>query len=154
MNAAMLSWSKFETQVAEVAAAGARLLHEGELAFLASTGGDGRPRLHPFMPKIVNGRLVAFIMDSSPKCRDLRERGVYAIHALPGKEDESFFVSGRAVLRNDEKPLWGAVATAMNFDAGVDAHHILYEFLIDRALWTTWLNFGTPELAPYYRKYP
>ena len=149
----MLSWSDFAERAPDVAAAGERLLAEGELAFLASTGRDGRPRLHPFIPKVVSGRLVAFILDRSPKCRDLDERGLYAIHALPGKEDESFFFSGRAVSCNHEKPLWEAVAVAMNFDTGVDEHHILYEFLIDRALWTTWSNFGTPELQPHYRKW-
>lgn len=81
------------------------------------------------------------------------ERGLYAIHALPGKEDESFFVSGRALSRNDESPFREVVAAAMDFDTGVDAHHILYEFLIDRVLWTTWSNFGTPELKPHYRKW-
>ena len=153
ITAAMLPWSDFAELTPDIAAAGLRLFEERELAFLASTGRDGRPRLHPFIPKVVSGRLVAFVLDRSPKRRDLDERGLYAIHALPGKEDESFFVSGRALSRNDESPFREAVAVAMDFDTGVDAHHILYEFLIDRVLWTTWSNFGTPELKPHYRKW-
>ena len=36
----------------------------------------------------------------------------------------------------------------MGFATGVDAQHLLYEFGIDRALWTRWLDFGTPDHRP------
>ena len=41
-------------------------------------------------------------------------------------------------------------ARAMGFATGIDEFHILYEFRIDKALWTTWLDFGTTNHRPEY----
>ena len=149
----MLSWHEFARRSPELAAAGTRLLQHNEVAFLATVGRTGKPRLHPFVPKIVEGRLLAFIMDSSPKQRDLRERGHYAMHCLPGDEDEEFNLTGRATPRDENGPLRNAAAQAMGFATGVDEHHLLYELVIDHALWTTWLDFGTPEHRPSYKRW-
>ena len=101
-----------------------------------------------FVPKIVAGRLVAFIVDSSPKFRDLVQRRQYAIHALPGAEDEEFLVSGEAIRCNDDAELRAEATVAMGLANGVSDHEILFEFAIDRALWTRWLDFGTPQHRP------
>lgn len=146
----MLDWKHFAAAAPEIAAAGVRLLALNEVAFLATVSSSGRPRLHPFVPKIVDGRLVAFIMDSSPKIKDLRSRGQYAMHTLPGPEDEEFFVGGEAVDCSVERAFREAAAQAMGFVTGVDEHHVLFELLIDRALWTRWLDFGTPEHRPSF----
>ena len=119
-----------------------------EVAFLATVDGHGKPRLHPFVPRIVRGRLVAFVMDSSPKIRDLDARAHYAMHTLPGPEDEECFIAGRALHRDGDQDLRQAAARAMGFATGVDHHHVLYELTIDRALWTRWLDFGTPDHRP------
>ena len=149
-----LSWSEFAQQAPDIAAAGIRLFEREEVAFLGTTSAEDRPRIHPFVPKIVQGRLVAFVLDSSPKTNDLARREFYAIHASLGSEDEEFFVSGKAVYRNDISELRGAADLAMGFATGsADEQHLLYEFLIDRALWTTWENFGTPDHRPNYRRW-
>ena len=149
-----MSWSEFAKQAPDIAAAGIRLFAREEVAFLGTTSAEGRPRIHPFIPKIVDGRLVAFVLDSSPKFTDLAERQLYAIHASLGAEDEEFFVSGKATCRNDDTELRATVDLAMGFATGsADERHRLYEFLIDRALWTTWENFGTPQHRPNYRRW-
>ena len=149
----MLNWSEFSEASPKIASAGVRLMSKHEVAFLATVSDAGRPRIHPFVPKIVGAKLVAFIMDSSPKQRDLRVRKQYAIHLLPGKEDEEFNISGTAELNNDDPELRESAAKAMGFATGVDEHHLLYEFRLDRALWTTWLDFGTPDHRPNYTRW-
>lgn len=147
----MLSWNEFSAQEPELADAAMRLLAANEVAFLATTSRSGRPRLHPFVPKVVNGRLVAFIKDNSPKIHDLAERQFYAIHMLPGEEDEQMMLNGRALCCNAEQKLREQTEIAMSFATGVDVHHILYEFKLDRVLWTRWLDFGTPDHRPVHR---
>ena len=98
----MLNWNDFTNEAPEIASAGIRLLKLNEVAFLSTTSHTGRPRIHPFVPRVVEQHLVAFIMDSSPKIRDLKVRRQYAIHTLPGSEDEEFFISGEAVICNSE----------------------------------------------------
>ncbi len=149
----MLSWDEFARHAPEFAAAGARLLQRNEVAFLATVSRGGKPRLHPFVPKIVDGRLLTFIMASSPKQRDLRERGHYAMHCLPGDEDEEFNLTGQALPHDEEAELRSDAARAMGFVTGVDDSHLLYELMIDHALWTTWLDFGTPRHRPNYRRW-
>lgn len=146
----MRSWKEFALENPQIEAAGQRLLSKNDVAFLATVSAEGRPRVHPFVPKIVEGRLVGFIMDSSPKQKDLRERAYFSIHCLPGNEDEEFNISGKALLCNTDTVLRTQSVEAMGFATGVDEHHLLYEFRIDRALWTRWLDFGTPKHRPNY----
>ncbi len=144
----VLAWSEFSNSAPELSVVGIRLLADNEVAFLATTSRTGRPRIHPFVPRVVNGRLVAFIMDSSPKIHDLENRQQYSIHTLPGQEDEEFYISGIASRCDQDQDFRDLVATEMGFVTGVDEHHILYEFKIDRALWTVWLDFGKPTHRP------
>ena len=66
-----MSWSTFAELAPDIAATGIRLFAREEVAFLSTTSAEGRPRIHPFVPKVVDGRLVAFVLDSSPKINDL-----------------------------------------------------------------------------------
>jgi len=149
----VIDWRELELAAPEIAGAGKRLLALNEVAFLATVSASGRPRIHPFVPRIVEQRLVAFIMDSSPKLTDLRDRKQCSIHTLPGPEDEEFFVSGEATYLNADAEFRAASADAMGFVTGVDEHHILFEFRFDRALWTRWLDFGTPDHRPNYTRW-
>lgn len=147
----MIGWSRFVEQAPELAAAADVLLARNEVAFLATVTAGGRPRVHPFVPRVVDGRLLAFVLDSSPKIDDLRRTGHYAIHLMPGPEDEEFSVTGEAVEITGDPDLRMRTATAMAFATGVDDHHVLFEFRIDRALHTRWLDFGTPGHRPQRR---
>jgi hypothetical protein len=144
----MIAWAEFEHRAPEVASAGLDLLRRNEVAFLATVSTSGRPRLHPFVPRVVEGRMLAFIMDSSPKIGDLRYRKQYSIHALPGADDEEFYVTGEAQEINHDARLRSLATDAMGFATGVDEHHVLFEFAFDRALHTVWLDFGTPNHRP------
>lgn len=149
----MLNWKTFSNIESELAGAAARLLALNEVAFLATVSATGRPRLHPFVPKIVENRLVAFIMDNSPKLTDLERRRQYSIHMLPGAEDEQFYLSGEASHCVSESSFRQKAAVQMGFATGVDEHHILVEFKVDRVLWTTWLDFGTPDHRPVHKRW-
>lgn len=150
----MTSWADLERDAPELAVAGQRLLEDAPgvpgVAFLATVNASGRPRMHPFIPAIVNGALWAFVIES-PKQRDLErasaggaseQRGQFAIHARLGADDEQFLVSGLA-RRVDDLDARRQIAASMPYD-DIDAGHILYRFEIDRALWTTWATPTSP----------
>jgi hypothetical protein len=143
----MATWADLEKEAPEIAEAGSRLLPE--VAFLATVSTDGRPRVHPVCPVVTRGRLWAFVMEESPKRRDLDSNGNFAIHALPGPEDEEFYVAGHA-SRVLEPGLVETVSAAMPYD-DADERHFLYEFFLARALWTTWENFQKPGMRPIHR---
>ena len=144
----MIGWAEFERTVPEIAFAGIDLLKISGVAFLATVSATGRPRLHPFVPRVVEGKMVAFILDASPKITDLRHRKQYSIHTLPGVNDEEFYLSGESREIAGDPRLRKLATDAMGFATGVDEHHILFEFTFDRALHTTWLDFGTPNHRP------
>lgn len=144
---AMGSWAELEANAPEIAAAGRRLLPE--VSYLATVSVHGRPRVHPFCPAIAEGSLWAFVMADSPKRRDLDANGHFAIHALPGPEDEEFYVAGTA-LRMRDPDLRRIVLAAMPYD-DADERHLLYEFILRRALWTTWENFQKPGMRPVHK---
>lgn len=145
-----IRWADFDAVAPEIARAGRRLLEDRlrvpGAAFLGTVGSDGRPRMHPFVPAIVDGRLWAFVI-GSPKRRDLDRDGCYAIHSLLGADDESFLVGGTAARVHDRSDRT-QVAERMPY-SDVDERHALYEFRIDRALWTVW---ETPT-APVHRSW-
>jgi hypothetical protein len=142
----MTTWADLEREAPEIAEV-TRLL--GEVAFVATVSAGGRPRVHPFCPAIAQGRLWAFVIEESPKRRDLDSSCYFAIHALPGPQDEEFYVAGRA-RRVHDPALRRVALAAMPYD-DADARHLLYEFSLERALWTTWQNFQKPGMRPVHR---
>lgn len=132
----MATWQAFAAAMPEMAAAGRALLyqHGPGLGFLATVRRDGGPRLHPICPLIVEGRLVAFIIDS-PKRADLLRDGRYALHSFPPKDrDDEFFVTGRALLVEsaDLRAAVSAAVAAQGTTHGAD--DLLFELTIERAL--------------------
>jgi hypothetical protein len=75
----MATWSQLEESAPDLAAFGADRLSTG-VAYLSTIRADGRPRVHPVTPIIADGRLFVFMEPTSPKGRDLRERGWFALH--------------------------------------------------------------------------
>lgn len=144
------TWASFAADAPDLARDGRALLEDAPgvpgAAFLATVGADGRPRMHPFVPAIVDEHLYAFVVDS-PKRRDLDRDGCYAIHSMLGPSDASFFLAGRARAVDDSSTR-SHVAEHMPF-GGIDDGHRLYEFLVDRALLTTW----TTPTNPVYRRW-
>ena len=143
----MATWDDFEREAPKIAEVGRRLLPE--VAFLATVSAKGRPRVHPFCPAITDGRLWAFVMAKSPKRRDLDASRHFAIHALPGPQDEEFYIAGTATRVHDRGSR-EAVLAVMPYD-DADEQHLLYEFFPDHALSTRWENFQKPGMRPIHR---
>jgi len=96
-------WGEFERLAPALAAFGAARLGVPP-AYLATVRANGTPRVHPVTPILGGGGLFVFMEPTSPKGRDLRERGWYALHnGVPdilGTGGE-FYLSGRAALIED-----------------------------------------------------
>lgn len=150
----MVSWNEFAESHPQLAATGAGLLFQFGvgLAFLATVRKDGGPRLHPFCPVLSGERLYGLIQPASPKRFDLARDGRYAMQAFPPprEESEEFYLSGEARLIEDPE-----IRRVVLSDARHQAHpdEVLFEFFVDRAMHTTWENWGTPELRPVHEKW-
>jgi hypothetical protein len=131
----MATWSTFEMAAPELAAAGQRLLYQfgPGLGFLATVRPDGGPRLHPICPVVVDGELWAFILERSPKCRDLERDGRYALHSFPPVEkDDEFAVTGR-VRRVDDATARSRVMEATSAQVGKD-EEVLFALELETVL--------------------
>ena len=141
----MATWGEFAEAAPEIAERGARRLAIG-YAFIATTARDGSPRVHPMTPLIGGGRLLAFIAVHTVKYRNLLRDPRYALHAVLGKSDEEFLVTGRAVVSDD----WASrilAAEAAQRIGMTSRDDVLFEFHIERAHWAVWEGLGTPDIS-------
>jgi hypothetical protein len=80
-------WIVFKVEAPEVAVKGQELLFRSGgcigVAFLATLGKDGAPRLQPVSLVLSSDRLYVFIPPASPKCRDLQRDGRFALQEHP-----------------------------------------------------------------------
>jgi hypothetical protein len=133
------AWSALVAADPELAAFGeARLA--GNVAYLATVRKDGSPRVHPVTPIIGSGRLFLFMEPTSPKGRDLRRNGSFALHcAVSDSSGQSgeFFVRGRALLM-DNPATRALAATAARYSP--KDRYILFELLIFGATSTIYEN--------------
>ena len=148
-----LTWQEFAAATPKIAEEGRRLLHQFGigLAFIATTGRDGGPRLHPCCPLLADGRLYVFITGPSPKRRDLERNGRFALHSFPPAEnDDEFFCAGRAQAVGDAT-LRAVIAQQAKHNVRDD--EVLFELKLERALHTTWINPRKPDTQPVYSKW-
>jgi hypothetical protein len=128
----MASWGEFETAHPTLAVFGAELLCRSP-AYLATVRPDNSPRVHPVTPIIGGGHLFLFMEPTSPKGRDLQERGVYALHnGVPDNNGTGgeFHVIGTAALIEDP----GLRALAMNAASySVVDRYVLFELGMSEA---------------------
>jgi hypothetical protein len=131
-----MSWKIFEERAPQMATLGFERL-DRKIAYLATLRKDGSPRLHPITPFIGNGMLFMFTEPSSPKIRDLRRDGRYALHcSVDRKEDEpliEFLVSGTAKVLNNVT-IRRQVAEEIAASPVVTDEYILFEFHVDHVL--------------------
>lgn len=119
-----------ESDVPEIAAFIAERLGSGP-AYLGTTDERGAPRVHPVTPVIGGDRLFVFMEPTSPKGRDLRERGWYALHnGVPDNEG----TGGECALRGRAVPIDDAAvrelaASSASYEPA--DRYILFELLID-----------------------
>jgi len=134
METTMPSWADLAAAAPAIAADGRALLERSGIGegLLATVRGDGPPRIHPVHVRIVDGRLLTFVIAGSAKAGDLAADPRYALHAHqdPGVPHE-FLVRGRAAEVTD--PRARAVAAA-EWSFEVDDGYTLYELAIDHAV--------------------
>jgi hypothetical protein len=111
----MTTWDQLESAHPALATFAAERLCQPP-AYLATLQSNGKPRVHPVTPIIGSGHLFVFMEPTSPKGKDLRERGSYSLHnGVPpgtnGTEGE-IHVSGTATSVEDEDLRAVAVAAA------------------------------------------
>src|SRR4051794_2743572 len=96
----MARWADLETTAPELAANGRRMLQQygAPYGFLGTVSKRGAPRVHPVCPVVANGGLYVFVVNLSPKYRDLLREPRYALHAFPPPSGggEEFYLSGSA----------------------------------------------------------
>ena len=148
----MATWEQFARAAPELAELGAGRFAVG-VAYLATSGADGRPHVHPVTPLIAGGRLFVFVALGTPKERHLRRDGRYAMHAVLGNDDEEFLIMGRAVVSDDaaSRALAHAAADAIGMTTKND---VLMEFMVERAHWAVWEGLGTPNIRRISRRWP
>lgn len=128
-----MSWKDFENAYPDLASLGFEKLNK-KICYLALTEKDGSPRVHPVTPFIGSGMLFMFTEPSSPKIRDLRHDGRYALHCSVGREGPlvEFLVSGNARLITD--PLVRQQAELIASSPVVVESYALFEFYIAHVL--------------------
>jgi hypothetical protein len=150
------SWNQFAALRPALAEPGRALLYRVGvgLAYLATTRPDGAPRVHPICPVLTERGAFAFIVPS-PKQRDLRRDGRYALHSFPCPDNEdAFSCSGRVAVVGDEarRAELGAVFVGERAQLAVPlpaADDLLVEFHLDSCLLTRTKGHGDP--APQHQ---
>jgi Pyridoxamine 5'-phosphate oxidase len=135
----LLSWGEFERSAPDLAAFGAKRMSE-RVMYLATIRKDGYPRVHPFTPFVVSGRLFAFMGPTSPKGFDLRRDGRYATHSLVkdwNGADGEFYITGRARLVEDQASR-DLASSGCPFTP--EGRYICFEFLIEECSTTHYVD--------------
>jgi Pyridoxamine 5'-phosphate oxidase len=149
-------WFHFESVRPELAAAGVRLLYQGNAnasAFLATVASDGGPRVHPVFPVLAESELWLFIVNMSPKYRDLQTNTQVALHTLPTPQGgEEFHLRGEAE-EIPEPAVKAKVVAATGGRQGAHPFEALFRVRIHSALHTVWENWGTAQTWPNYHKW-
>jgi hypothetical protein len=139
-----MSWQVLAAVDPALADFGRQRLHD-EVAYLATLREDGSPRLHPVRPIVSDGHLFVFMEPASPKGRDLRRDGRYALHCTAtGSQPwdlREFSVEGRATGITDAA-LRQTANAATSFPR--DDHFVLFELGIENAFSTVYGAGGQP----------
>lgn len=132
-----MSWKAFEEEAPELAAIGYERLNR-KIAYLAALKEDGAPRLHPVTPFIGSGMLFIFTEPSSPKIRDLRRDGRYALHCSVGGEGPlvEVLVSGAVTVISDPV-VWEQAAKIASSPVVIQSY-TLFEFQVKHVLVITY----------------
>jgi hypothetical protein len=128
----VISWSEFSKVEPDLARFGAEKLTAAP-AYLATTRRSGAPRVHPVTPIFAGDGLFLFMEPTSPKRRDLLERGWFALHnGVPDNAGTGgeFWASGRGLAKDDPE-LWAVVADAAGYEP--PDRYVLFEFHLREA---------------------
>lgn len=152
----MKTFREFRDEAPALAETGIRLFYQEKPiaeAFLATVSAAGKPRLHPIFPVIDDAGLWFFIVEMSPKYRDLTTNGRFALHAMPtAAGGEEFYVTGQAAEITDET-VKARVIASTNGLQGNAGFERLFECSLEHVLYTRWDNWGTEKAWPSYEKW-
>jgi hypothetical protein len=140
----MASWGDFESRAPALAAFGLPRLTTA-VAYLATLRPDRTPRVHPVSPLVGDGHLFVFMEPTSPKARDLRARGRYALHnGVPDTAGTGgeFFVAGRAE-QLDDAALRTIATEAAPYQP--EDRYLLFELLVEEARCNGYGDVALPE---------
>lgn len=138
-----MSWKRLRERDPDLAAYGEERFGTG-VAYLATVGEDGAPRVHPVTPIVMPDHLMVFMEPTSPKGHDLRRGSRYALHCAvedSGGGGGEFRVCGAGVLIEDPELRVRAVDAASYDPAD---RYVLFELLVDDAFSTTYDGSGEP----------
>ena len=148
-------WSELTAASPELADKGRELLYQRSAiasAFLATVAPDRGPRVHPVFPALALGDLWLFIVNLSPKYRDLRRNGRYALHTLPTPEGgEEFYLRGHA-LEVDDAEVKRRVSSAANGQGSAEFEGV-FRCTLHYVLYTRWDGWGSAQAWPHYTKW-
>ena len=140
----MMTWGEFAAAEPELAAFGAGRLRIPP-AYLATIRKDGSPRVHPVTPIFTEEALFVFMEPTSPKGRDLRDRGRFALHnGVPDTDGSGgeFYLSGNGFLIADPS-IRARAADAADYDPA--DHYILFELMLTEARCNGYGDVDLPE---------
>lgn len=138
----MATWGEFAKAEPEMAKVLRKSLDWIPITYLATVRRDGAPRLHPICPIIGSGRMFVAVSETSPKRYDLKNDGRYAMHSLPDKRDDEFYMTGRVRMIED-----AATRDLVAASAGHTIHDSdwVFEFDVERVMTAYWENMGQPD---------
>jgi hypothetical protein len=144
----MATWQDLLDAQPEIGAVGVALLDKHGLAYLGTVRADGAPRVHPVCPFVVDGRLYVATPRSSPKARDQLRDARYALHMLPGENDDEFRIRGRARVVTAAEEQATIRAQGPPF---LKADDYYFEYDIAEAASAYWEHVGQPDTYPVRR---
>lgn len=127
-----INWGEFAEREPDLAKFGADRLTAAP-AYLATVRRSGVPRVHPVTPIFTAIGLFLFMEPTSPKGRDLRERGWFALHnGVPDNAGSGgeFSVSGLG-LPVEDPDMWNRVADTASYTPA--DRYILFEMRLREA---------------------
>ena len=135
-------WSEFAADAPALAEVGRQLLRRPDqsIAAILATEGSAGPGVAPVCPIFALDGVYLLVGPSTPKHRQLRRSGRYALHAPVGADDLEFQISGRARLVQSAETR-NAVLAAIQFPS-FNPTDPIYELLIERALSVSWPQPG------------
>lgn len=133
----MTPWKEFSAAAPELAAFGQQRFTSG-VAYLATVKADGSPRVHPVTPIVGEEHLFLFMEPASPKGKDLRRDGRYAMHCSvrdSGGGEGEFWASGQATFVEDPD-LRAAAVQASSYKP--QERYILFILSVESAMATVY----------------
>ncbi|MFZ0013380.1 MAG: pyridoxamine 5'-phosphate oxidase [Acidimicrobiia bacterium] len=127
-----IDWAEFARREPDLAEFGAERLTNLP-AYLGTVRRSGAPRVHPVTPIVGTLGLFLFMEPTSPKARDLRQRGWFALHS--GVPDDAgsggeFSIAGRG-LAVDDQGLRSEVADMASYSP--EDRYVLFELQVNEA---------------------